>query len=141
MDHKCLSGGVVCGRDYLLGSTELHWRYGAELLMHRLLRAVRPGGYLLVVGIEPYDMVLERTPGSQDRLVLDIEALGDTAAALAVSSSLCKTLLDPCPARLSKAIVARASRLTGSCRRVGSKARSSARAASAWWPRRSSRCG
>ena len=93
MDHKCLSGGVVCGRDYLLGSTELHWRYGAELLMHRLLRAVRPGGYLLVVGIEPYDMVLERTPGSQDRLVLDIEALGDTAAALAVSSCLYRTRL------------------------------------------------
>ena len=55
MDRECLSGGVACARDYLLGSAELHWRYGAEQLMHRLLRAVRPGGYLLVVGIEPYD--------------------------------------------------------------------------------------
>ena len=135
--RECHSGGVVCARDYLLGSAELHWRYGAEQLMHRLLRAVRPGGYLLVVGIEPYEMVLERTPGSHDRLVLDIEALGDTAAALAVSS--CETLLDlPSPSQQSRC---RASRPTGSCRRAGFEARSSARAASAWWPRRSSRCG
>ena len=52
--------------------------------MDRLLGAVRPGGFLLLVGLEPYELVLDRAAeGTQDRLVLDIEAVGDSAAALA----------------------------------------------------------
>ena len=74
--------------DYLLGATEAHWPYGADKLMDRLLGAVRPGGFLLLVGLEPYELVLDRAAeGTQDRLVLDIEAVGDSAAALAGEST------------------------------------------------------
>ena len=73
--------------DYLLGAVEQHWAYGADEMMDRLLRAVRPGGHLLVVGLEPYELVLDRAAGSRDRLVLDVEAVGDTAAALAGEST------------------------------------------------------
>ena len=68
--------------DYLLGSTELHWANGADELMDRLLSVLRPGGYLLIVGLEPYELVLDRSR-AMDRLVLDIEAIGDSAATLA----------------------------------------------------------
>lgn len=37
--------------------------------------------------MEPYELVLDRTAGSEDKLVLDIEAIGDTAAALAGEST------------------------------------------------------
>jgi len=70
--------------DYLLGSTELHWRYGAEELLNRLLDLLKPSGFLLIVGLEPYETVLDR---AQDRLVLDIEAIGDSAAILAGQST------------------------------------------------------
>lgn len=69
--------------DYLLGAVEQHWRYGAGELLERLLGALRPGGYLLLAGLEPYELVLDRLADPQDRLVLDIEAIGDAAAALA----------------------------------------------------------
>jgi SAM-dependent methyltransferase len=68
--------------DYLLGAVEQHWPFGAGAMMDRLLRAVRPGGYLLLVGLEPYEGVLDRSDNIHDRLVLDIEAIGDTAAAI-----------------------------------------------------------
>merc|ERR1712205_168727 len=69
--------------DYLLGSIELHWPYGADEMVDRLLRALKPGGYLLIVGLEPYELVLDRRASWQDRLVLDIGAIGDSASALA----------------------------------------------------------
>lgn len=72
--------------DYLLGSTELHWKYGAETLMERLLRAVKPSGFLLIVGLEPYETTLNRT-NTRDRFVLDVEAIGDSAATLAGHST------------------------------------------------------
>ena len=67
--------------DYLLGAIERHWPYGADTMMDRLLRVVKPGGYLLVVGLEPYELLLDRND-KQDRLVLDIESIGDAAARL-----------------------------------------------------------
>ena len=67
--------------DYLLGAIERHWPYGADTMMDRLLRVVKPGGYLLVVGLEPYELILDRND-KQDRLVLDIESIGDVAARL-----------------------------------------------------------
>ena len=69
--------------DYLLGATERHWAYGADAMVDRLLATVRPGGYLLVVGLEPYELVLDRGYDLRDRLVLDIEAIGDAAATVA----------------------------------------------------------
>lgn len=54
-------------------------------------RAVKPGGFLFIVGLEPYEHVLDRRGGffskspssSRDRLVLDVESLGHSAAGLA----------------------------------------------------------
>ena len=44
---------------------------------------MRPrGGLALITGIEPYELVLDRNM-NQDRIVLDVEALGDAAAMLA----------------------------------------------------------
>lgn len=73
--------------DYLLGAVEYHWPHGADQMMDRLLDAVRPGGYLLIVGMEPYEEVLDAGSSWQDRVVLDVEALGDAAAALAGSAT------------------------------------------------------
>ncbi|KAK3262218.1 hypothetical protein CYMTET_28913 [Cymbomonas tetramitiformis] len=73
--------------DYLLGAVEQHWAHGADAMMDRLLAALRVGGYLLVVGLEPYDLVLGRSAGTQDRLILDIEAIGDSAAVIAGEST------------------------------------------------------
>ena len=67
--------------DYLLGSTELHWLYGAEMLLERILAVLKPNGLLLIIGLEPYEMILDRTD-PHDRLVLDVEAIGDSAALL-----------------------------------------------------------
>ena len=73
--------------DYLLGATEELWPFGADKIMDRVLAAVKPGGYLLLVGLEPYEQVLDRrgsffSKSSRDRLVLDVESLGDAAAKL-----------------------------------------------------------
>jgi len=67
--------------DYLLGSTELHWRFGAEMLLERILTVLKPNGFLLIIGLEPYEMILHRSD-PHDRLVLDIEAIGDSVALL-----------------------------------------------------------
>ena len=72
--------------DYLLGATELHWAYGADTMMDHLLHFVKPGGYLLIVGLEPYETILDRNL-PQDQLVLEIEAIGDAAALLAGEST------------------------------------------------------
>ena len=72
--------GIVLS-DYLLGSTELHWIYGAEMLLERILAVVKPSGFLLIIGLEPYEMILDRSE-PHDRLVLDVEAIGDSAALL-----------------------------------------------------------
>ena len=69
--------------DYLVGASDLHWPHGANRLLDRLLAAVRPGGALLVVGLEPYDLLLDRDADAHSALVLDVEALGDGAALLA----------------------------------------------------------
>ena len=68
--------------DYLLGATERYWAYGADELLGRLLDRVRPGGTLLIVGLEPYELVLDRND-KDDRLVLEVEAVGDAAATVA----------------------------------------------------------
>ena len=68
--------------DYLLGAVELHWPHGADAVLARLLEALKPGGTLLFVGVEPYESLLDRADAA-DRLVLDVESLGDSAAALA----------------------------------------------------------
>ena len=68
--------------DYLLGAVERHWNYGQETMMHRLLNAVKPNGYLLFVGLEPYEIMLSRQ-NLKDNLVLMIESIGDAASLLA----------------------------------------------------------
>ena len=68
--------------DYLFGATERYWAYGADELLGRLLDRVRPGGTLLIVGLEPYELVLDRND-KDDRLVLEVEAVGDAAATAA----------------------------------------------------------
>ena len=84
-DEEFLKGRSfdVVVADYLLGAIEYHWPYGADQMMDRLCAALRPGGYLLIVGMEPYEEVLDRQANWKDRTVLEIEALGDAAAALA----------------------------------------------------------
>ena len=72
--------------DYLLGAVELHWAHGADGMMDRLVEAVKVGGYLLISGLEPYEMVLDRG-NDDDRLVLDIEAIGESAAFVAGEST------------------------------------------------------
>jgi SAM-dependent methyltransferase len=72
--------------DYLLGATERHWSFGADAMMDRLLERLLPGGYLLLVGLEPYETTLNRDI-RDDRIVLDIESIGDTAAVLAGAST------------------------------------------------------
>ena len=68
--------------DYLFGATERYWAYGADELLGRLLDRVRPGGTLLIVGLEPYELVLDRND-KDDKLVLEVEAVGDAAATAA----------------------------------------------------------
>ena len=60
---------------------ERYWPHGAGELLDRLLRALKPGGRLLVVGLEPYELVLDRKD-ERDAFVLDVEAAGDAAASL-----------------------------------------------------------
>ena len=43
---------------------------------------VRPGGTLLIVGLEPYELVLDRNE-KDDKLILEVEAVGDAAATAA----------------------------------------------------------
>ena len=68
--------------DYLFGATERYWAYGADELLGRLLDRVRPGGTLLIVGLEPYELVLDRND-KDDKLILEVEAVGDAAATAA----------------------------------------------------------
>ncbi len=68
--------------DYLLGAAEEFWPYGADVMLGRVLDAVKVGGYLFVVGVEPYETSLQRTDGGQAPAILDVEALGDAAALL-----------------------------------------------------------
>jgi len=42
--------------DYLLGAVEMHWPHGADGVMDRLLNATKPNGYLLIAGLEPYEV-------------------------------------------------------------------------------------
>ena len=68
--------------DYLFGATERYWAYGADELLGRLLDRVRPGGTLFIVGLEPYELVLDRSD-KDDKLILEVEAVGDAAATAA----------------------------------------------------------
>lgn len=69
--------------DYLLGATELYWPNGAEQLFDRLVDRIKPGGYLWLIGLEPYEEILSRSYSDHERLLLDVESLGDAAALLA----------------------------------------------------------
>ena len=68
--------------DYLFGATERYWPYGADELLGRLLNRVRLGGQLLIVGLEPYELLLDRA-NKDDKLILEVEAVGDAAATAA----------------------------------------------------------
>ncbi|CAK0831800.1 unnamed protein product, partial [Prorocentrum cordatum] len=84
-DEQLLRGREydVVVADYLLGAVERYWPYGADEMLDRVLHAVKPGGHLLVVGLEPYELVLDaRTSDQKDAVVLEVEALGDAAALL-----------------------------------------------------------
>lgn len=72
--------------DYLLGAVEMHWPHGADGMMDRLLATVKPGGYLLISGLEPYEFVLDMDKPA-DRLVLDVESIGESAAFIAGEST------------------------------------------------------
>ncbi|GMH90218.1 hypothetical protein TrST_g12946 [Triparma strigata] len=87
-DDEFLKGRTfdVVVADYLLGAVELHWAHGADGMMDRLVEAAKVGGYLLISGLEPYEMVLDRG-NDDDRLVLDIEAIGESAAFVAGEST------------------------------------------------------
>ena len=71
--------------DYLLAAVHMHWPYGEEEVLERVLKSVKPrGGLALVTGIEPYDLVFENSaPGSGGSMVREVESLGDAAALLA----------------------------------------------------------
>lgn len=73
--------------DYLLGAVERYWPYGADDMLDRVLHAVKPGGHLLIVGLEPYELVLDAKADRKDAVVLEVEALGDVAALLGGSPS------------------------------------------------------
>ena len=68
--------------DYLLGAVEMYWPHGADGMVDRLINLTKPEGFILVSGLEPYELVLDRKY-KDDRLVLDIEAIGESAAFLA----------------------------------------------------------
>jgi len=72
--------------DYLLGAVEMYWPHGADGMMDRLVGATKQGGYMMITGIEPYEFVLDRE-NNDDRLVLDIEAIGESAAFIAGEST------------------------------------------------------
>jgi len=61
----------------------MHWPYGEEAVLERVLRCVRPrGGLALLTGIQPYEISLDRRHKG-DAAILDVESLGDAAALLA----------------------------------------------------------
>lgn len=69
--------------DYLLAAVPMHWPYSEEEVLWRVLRTVRrQGGLALVTGIEPYDLTLDGRARPAEKVVLDVEALGDAAALL-----------------------------------------------------------
>ena len=74
--------------DYLLAAVEMHWAHHADEVLWRVLRTVRRGGGLAVfTGIEPYELTLGAERSAAERLILDVEALGDAAAQLAHRST------------------------------------------------------
>eukprot|EP00931_Biecheleriopsis_adriatica_P063786 TRINITY_DN38696_c0_g1_i1.p1 TRINITY_DN38696_c0_g1~~TRINITY_DN38696_c0_g1_i1.p1 ORF type:complete len:487 (-),score=73.62 TRINITY_DN38696_c0_g1_i1:6-1394(-) len=83
-DEELLSGKTfdVVVADYLLGAVDRYWAYAEDEMMARLLSSVRLGGFLLFVGLEPYEIVLN-PKDSEDALILEVEALGDVACNLA----------------------------------------------------------
>ena len=83
-DEKMLAGRQydVVVADFLIGAVESFWPFGQDEMFARLLDLVRPGGYLLFVGLEPYELVFPPT-----NAVRRIEALGDAAALLAGGAS------------------------------------------------------
>ena len=63
---------------------EVGWPYAQDAVFARLLSLVKPGGHLLFVGLEPYELL----PGSKPSdAVRRFEAVGDAAALLAGTSS------------------------------------------------------
>jgi len=68
--------------DFLLGAVEQFWPYAQDAMLSRLLELVKPGGYLLLVGLEPYELLFSPTD-----MVRRFEALGDAAALLAGKGS------------------------------------------------------
>lgn len=72
--------------DYLLGAVERYWPHGADGMMNRLLNATKPGGYLLITSLEPYENILDRK-NNKDKLVLNVESIGEAAAYIAGEST------------------------------------------------------
>ena len=56
------------------------------MLLDRMLRVLKVNGFLLIVGLEPYELVLDRS-NPHDRYVLDVEAIGDSAALIVGEST------------------------------------------------------
>lgn len=83
-DKSLLAGRQydVVVADFLLGAVEMFWPYSQDAMLDRLFEMVRPGGYLLFVGLEPYDLLFE--PKDVARR---FEALGDAAALLSGGGS------------------------------------------------------
>lgn len=82
-DAELLRGRTydVVVADFLIGAVEGFWPFGQDAVLDKLLRLVRPGGYLLFVGLEPYELLFHPTDP-----VRRIEALGDAAALLSGTS-------------------------------------------------------
>lgn len=68
--------------DYLLGALDRFWAFAEDEMMAHLLQSIRLEGFLLVVGMEPYEQVLD-PENAEDALVLEVEALGNVATVLA----------------------------------------------------------
>ena len=83
-DEALLAGRLydVVVSDFLIGAVEMFWPYAQDAMLARLTKLVRPGGYLLFLGLEPYDLLL----APKDPL-RKVEALGDAAAMLAGAPS------------------------------------------------------
>ena len=72
----------VCAHSPLTRVLFTNGRYAQDAILSRLLRLVRPKGYLVIVGLEPYE--LQYDPADAVRR---FEALGDAAALLAGTES------------------------------------------------------
>ena len=71
--------------DYLLAAVNMHWPFGEEAVLERVLRSVKPdGGMALLTGIEPYELMLDASGRhAGDKTILATEGLGDATALLA----------------------------------------------------------